>query len=184
MDQHQKQSPHSPKRVAVPVLVKDGKPCSGSGSDTGSASSGNAHAQQTPPPGLAQVRQQVKCQTRVLPPTKPVPTVPQRPTPVSVTGPVQQRTITTNTAGVVARPPGTVLQHHAELHNSALSHQVASCQSTGSASSSRSGQMSGLASTDLGAMHAAHLAHSTGYVSHAASMDIMSRSCVFNDRTW
>ena len=184
MEQHQKQSPHSPKRVAVPVLVKDGKPCSGTGSgaNTGSAVLCNAHAQQSPSPEPAAARQPHKGQTRVMPPAKTAPTAPQRPTPVSVSvpGPVQQRTVTTNTPGMASRPPGTVLQHHAGLHNSTLSHQAASCQSAGSASSSRIGQTA----TDLGAMHAAHLAHSTGYVSHAATIDIMSRSCVFNDRTW
>lgn len=44
--QSQPSSQNSPKKVAVPVLVKDGKPCSGSG-NSDSQNSQSAHAQQT-----------------------------------------------------------------------------------------------------------------------------------------
>lgn len=52
MDQHQKQSPPSPKRVAVPVLVKDGKPC-GTGS-TESDSQGHQSQRSSVPTGSHQ----------------------------------------------------------------------------------------------------------------------------------
>ena len=172
-DQHSKVSPPSPKRVAVPVLVKDGKPCSGG--DSG----GQGGVKRAAPGGASGIH--VKAEPGQL----------------------------SRAAGHHHHPAS---QHHHQQHHPHHHHQQQQQQPQhGGIHDSKNGRGAGgggsvsppglspgglagspgLSQSPQSSLHmdpGLQLAPAAtalqGYAAQGMSLDLASRSCLFNGRTW